>query len=108
MEEIAALGFDGHALGGLSVGEDREAMLATLARLAANRPELATVFVSHHLEELPSTTSHAMLLAHGRVTAIGPATDVLTTANVTATFAHPIDIEHHRGRWHARSAAHRP
>lgn len=31
LEEIAALGFDGNALGGLSVGEDREAMLETVA-----------------------------------------------------------------------------
>ena len=31
MSEIAALGFDGHALGGLSVGEDRELMLDTVA-----------------------------------------------------------------------------
>ena len=42
MEEIAALGFDGHALGGLSVGEDREAMFATVAwaapLLPAERP----------------------------------------------------------------------
>jgi queuine tRNA-ribosyltransferase len=42
LEEIAALGFDGHALGGLSVGEDREAMLATVAwaapLLPAGRP----------------------------------------------------------------------
>ena len=42
IQEIAALGFDGHALGGLSVGEDREAMLATVAwaapLLPAERP----------------------------------------------------------------------
>jgi queuine tRNA-ribosyltransferase len=31
LEEIAALGFDGHALGGLSVGEDRAVMLDTVA-----------------------------------------------------------------------------
>jgi queuine tRNA-ribosyltransferase len=30
IEDIAALGFDGNALGGLSVGEDRELMLATV------------------------------------------------------------------------------
>jgi queuine tRNA-ribosyltransferase len=40
--EIAALGFDGHALGGLSVGEDRGAMLETVAwaapLLPAERP----------------------------------------------------------------------
>jgi queuine tRNA-ribosyltransferase len=41
-EEISALGFDGHALGGLSVGEDRELMLETVAwaapLLPAERP----------------------------------------------------------------------
>ena len=42
IEEIAALGFDGHALGGLSVGEDRDVMLDTLSwsapLLPAERP----------------------------------------------------------------------
>ena len=42
VEEISALGFDGHALGGLSVGEDREAMLDTIEwaapLLPADRP----------------------------------------------------------------------
>jgi queuine tRNA-ribosyltransferase len=41
-EEIAALGFDGHALGGLSVGEERGIMLDTVAwaapLLPADRP----------------------------------------------------------------------
>ena len=42
VEEISALGFDGHALGGLSVGEDRALMLETVAwsapLLPADRP----------------------------------------------------------------------
>ena len=38
VEEIAALGFDGHALGGLSVGEDRALMLETLAFAAPLLP----------------------------------------------------------------------
>jgi queuine tRNA-ribosyltransferase len=42
IEEIAGLGFDGHALGGLSVGEDRELMLDTVSwaapLLPADRP----------------------------------------------------------------------
>ena len=41
-DEIVALGFDGHAVGGLSVGEERGAMLETLAAtvemLPADRP----------------------------------------------------------------------
>ncbi len=42
VEEVAALGFDGHALGGLSVGEERPVMLDTVAwsapLLPADRP----------------------------------------------------------------------
>ena len=37
-EEISALGFDGHALGGLSVGEDREVMLETVGWAAPLLP----------------------------------------------------------------------
>ena len=38
IEEISGLGFDGHALGGLSVGEDRELMFATVAWAAPLLP----------------------------------------------------------------------
>jgi queuine tRNA-ribosyltransferase len=42
VDEIVEIGFDGHALGGLSVGESREVMLETVAeaapRLPAERP----------------------------------------------------------------------
>ena len=38
VEEIAELGFDGHALGGLSVGESRDAMLETVAAAAPLLP----------------------------------------------------------------------
>jgi queuine tRNA-ribosyltransferase len=38
IDEISSLGFDGHALGGLSVGEDRDVMLATVAWAAPLLP----------------------------------------------------------------------
>src|SRR5438445_6684056 len=38
IEEIVELGFDGHALGGLSVGEGREVMLETVAAAAPQLP----------------------------------------------------------------------
>ena len=38
VSEISELGFDGHALGGLSVGESREAMLETVAWAALELP----------------------------------------------------------------------
>ncbi|MGA1836273.1 ATP-binding cassette domain-containing protein [Herbiconiux sp. 11R-BC] len=81
----------------------REQLLETLDVVRTAHPALASVLVTHHLEELPSSTTHALLLAEGRITAVGAAAEVLTTANVTAAFEHPIEIEHRFGRWHARS-----
>jgi iron complex transport system ATP-binding protein len=82
----------------------REQLLDTLDRVRLAHPELATVLVTHHLEELPRSTSHAALIADGRITAVGAAGDVLTTEAVSACFAHPISIEHRHGRWSARAA----
>ncbi|MEU6759498.1 ATP-binding cassette domain-containing protein [Streptomyces sp. NPDC046685] len=81
----------------------REDLIDALHRLAAARPDLATVTVTHHLEELPPSTSHALLLREGRVHAAGPAASVLTGASLTTCFGRPIDVSHHAGRWAARS-----
>ena len=51
----------------------REALLAALASLAGAPPAPAVVTVTHHLEELPTTTTHALLLRGGRVVACGRA-----------------------------------
>ena len=83
----------------------REQLLDTLDAVRRAHPALASVLVTHHLEELPRSTTHAALIASGRLTAVGPASAVLTTSNVTACFAHPIEIEHRHGRWSARSHA---
>jgi iron complex transport system ATP-binding protein len=83
----------------------REALLAALATMADRKPDLATVFVSHHLEELPPSITHAMLLRAGSIVAAGPARDVLTTEHVSAAFGYPIEVAYHGGRWSARGAA---
>lgn len=81
----------------------REQLLETIDLLDQTHPGLASILVTHHLEELPSTTTHALLVAHGRVVAAGPAADVITTQNVTRAFEHPIDVERRDGRWSARA-----
>ena len=65
---------------------------------------MTTVTVTHHLEELPKTTTHALLIADGRVLAAGPADEVLTSANVSSCFDHPLTVTRDAGRWVARSA----
>ncbi|WP_371630911.1 ATP-binding cassette domain-containing protein [Streptomyces sp. NBC_00341] len=81
----------------------REQLLDSLDALREEHPELATVLVTHHLEELPASTSHAMLLRGGRCLASGPADEVLTTEQVSDCFGHPVRISRTDGRWAARA-----
>ena len=82
----------------------REQLLEAIDLLTETHPEVASVLVTHHLEELPSSTTHALLLAEGQVVAAGPATEAITSGNVSAAFEHPIDVRYHEGRWAARAA----
>ncbi|MFJ9849863.1 ABC transporter ATP-binding protein [Streptomyces sp. NPDC101150] len=81
----------------------REDLIDALHRLALGRPELATVTVTHHLEELSPAIGHALLLRDGRVQARGPVAEVLTGERMTACFGRPIEVSRHEGRWLARS-----
>jgi iron complex transport system ATP-binding protein len=82
----------------------REQLLESIDLLAETHPDVASVLVTHHLEELPSSTTHALLLAGGQVVAAGPARAVLTSEHVSAAFEHPIDVGFDDGRWRARAA----
>ncbi|HZD72259.1 MAG TPA: ATP-binding cassette domain-containing protein [Actinomycetes bacterium] len=79
----------------------RERLLSALSDLAAFAPELATVVVSHHLEDLPPRTSHALLLAGGEVVASGPVEGALTGETVSACFGLPLRLRCSGGRWTA-------
>jgi iron complex transport system ATP-binding protein len=77
----------------------REQLLASLGELRQQQPGLATVLVTHHLEELPASTTHALLLRRGQMLAAGPASEVLTTELASACFGYPVAIARHAGRW---------
>lgn len=80
----------------------RESLISVLDGLAAEHPELATLMISHHLEELPASSTHALLLANGRVIARGPIADVLTSDLVSETYGVEIEVARSAGRWTAR------
>ncbi len=82
----------------------RERLVDALDDLAAAHPERAGVLVTHHLEELPSSTTHALLLRGGRVLAAGAAEDVLTGDALSACFGLPLAVRREDGRWSARGA----
>ena len=81
----------------------REALLAALARLAGEQPAPAVVLVTHHLEELPPTITHALLLRGGRAVACGAAPDVLAAESLSACFGVPVEVTRADGRWAARA-----
>jgi iron complex transport system ATP-binding protein len=60
------------------------------------------VLVTHHVEEIPPGTTHALLLAAGRVQAQGPIDDVLTEPALASVFAVDLRLERHGERWAAR------
>src|SRR5699024_9798122 len=76
-----------------ALGAGPEGARLRLDHLHHSRPELTTVLVTHHLEELPESATHAALIKDGDVLAAGLADEVLTPELVTARFDHPIRIE---------------
>lgn len=81
----------------------REHLVTALDALADADPQRASVLVTHHLEELPASTTHALLLRGGRVLASGPVAEVLTGATLGACFGLPLDVTRTGGRWSARA-----
>lgn len=81
----------------------REQLLATVTALEQTHPALASIVVTHHLEELPASTSHAVLLNEGRIVRAGTVSDVLTTEHVSAAFAYPIQVGRYGRRWFAHA-----
>ena len=82
----------------------REDLMAALDDLAAASPYLGVVLVTHHLEELPTSIDHALLLTSGRQVAQGPVADVLNDDLVSRCFGRPISVRHDAGRWSATAA----
>ena len=87
---------------GLDLG-GREALVGQLAELADDPDAPTLVLVTHHVEEIPPGFSHALLLRDGSVVAAGLIDDVLTAANLTATFDTPLQLDRVAGRYFARS-----
>ena len=77
---------------GLDLGA-REQLAVLLARLNADPNLAATVVVTHHVEEIASGTTHAMVLRAGRVLAAGPVTDTVTGPVLSEAFGLPLRVE---------------
>ena len=81
----------------------RETLVNTLGELAQDHCAPASVLVTHHVEEIPTGVTHAMLLRDGKIVAAGPLRDTLTAENLTKTFDVELSLAEADGRWTARA-----
>lgn len=79
----------------------REELVGMLQRLAADTYAPTLVLVTHHLEEIPPSTTHAMVLAAGRVLSAGPIADVLVDQTISTAYGMDIAVHSVGGRWSA-------
>ena len=79
----------------------RETLVTGLSRLAREQPELTVVMTTHHLEELPVETTHALLLRDGGVVSSGPIADSLTGETLSTCFGLRVALSRAHERWQA-------
>ena len=85
---------------GLDLG-GREELVAALGRAAADPATPPTVLVTHHVEEIPTGTTHVLLLRAGEVLAAGPLEATLTAPALSEAFGLPLELERRADRWTA-------
>ena len=81
----------------------REDLLKRIETFASDALAPATVIVTHHIEEIPSGTTHALLLKDGRAVAQGVIDSVISDANLTTAYGLPITVQNQGGRYFARA-----
>jgi iron complex transport system ATP-binding protein len=70
----------------------RERLIADVDRLCKTADGPTLILVSHHVEEIPPSGTHALLLKDGRTLAAGPLPKVLTAPLLTELYDHPCTI----------------
>jgi len=81
----------------------REDLLKRIEIFAKDPLAPATVIVTHHIEEIPSGTTHALLLKDGKVVAQGVIDTVITDENLSHAYGLPISVQSEGGRFFARA-----
>lgn len=79
----------------------RELLLRVIDELRAERPDLTTVLVTHHVEEIAASTSDVLLMKDARILAAGPVGETLTSENLSELYDLPVSLETVSGRWFA-------
>ena len=87
---------------GLDMG-GREDLLMRFAQFASDERAPATLTVTHHIEEIPAGTTHALLLKDGQIAVSGPVDQVITSEHISAVFNVKMEVTRSNGRFFARA-----
>jgi iron complex transport system ATP-binding protein len=87
---------------GLDLG-GREDLLRRFGQFSTDPSAPATILVTHHIEEIPVGTTHALILKDGLIAVSGPVAQVITSEHMSAVFGLPIEVTTDGNRFFARS-----
>jgi iron complex transport system ATP-binding protein len=87
---------------GLDLG-GREDLLKRFSIFASDPAAPASILVTHHIEEIPSGTTHALILKDGIAAVSGPIHEVITSEHMSAVFDLPMEVRHEGSRFFARA-----
>ncbi len=87
---------------GLDLG-GREDLLRRFSAFSQDLTAPATILVTHHIEEIPAGTTHALLLHKGVIAVSGPVEQVITQEHLSAVFGISMSVVHENGRFFARA-----
>jgi iron complex transport system ATP-binding protein len=85
---------------GLDLG-GREELVASLDALATDPSTPPLAMVTHHVEEIPASFTHVLLLRDGAALASGPIEEVLTADALSACFDLHVHLDRRAGRYTA-------
>jgi len=86
----------------LDIGS-REATIKILGGYASHPEAPAIIMVTHHLEEIPTGFTHALILKDGQITASGPITQTLTTEKLSQAYGIDLEVVFFGGRFAVRA-----
>jgi len=86
----------------LDIGS-REATIKILGGYASHPGAPAIIMVTHHLEEIPTGFTHALILKDGKISAAGPITQTLTTEKLSEAYGIPLEVVFFGGRFAVRA-----
>ena len=88
---------------GLDLG-GREDLLQRFSDFASDPQAPANIIVTHHIEEIPAGTTHALLIKNGEIWVSGPVASVITSEHISAVFDIPLRVTATNGRFSAQRA----